>query len=466
MRKAREGLLPSPWWIVDVLASAWVFSLVAAQPAFRSAAARPADVDALLVPALAASLAGPILLEAWRMHGSEPRDGAARGLERLLLAAVVSTLVVALARALCAAPLGPAFAPALGAGQLAAWSGLRGLRFGLQYTSRRFTRASRNALVVGSGSRALHVLRQLQRHPEWGLRVVGFLDDRGTPHDPRIRVGNVYQLADLPNILRSQVIDEVIAACPRSMLERIGPVVATCAAAGIPLTVLSDLYGDYLPPPQITRFGSLAALSFATLDHSRAQLAVKRAVDILGASLALLLFAPVALLAAALSEGSRLGHALRCGRHGRPFRMWSLGVTPRLARWNLDALPRLWNVLRGDMSLVGPRPPTPHEVSQCESYERRRLAMRPGLIGLARLGDPDASPRDRVKLDLEYVDSWSLGLDARILLRSAAAALQSVYASVRGDQLPARIVRDQPVATPPDRVGRPGDVHSPRHRVL
>jgi exopolysaccharide biosynthesis polyprenyl glycosylphosphotransferase len=239
--------------------------------------------------------------------------------------------------------------------------------------------------------------------------------------------------------------------------------VATCATAGIPLTLLSDLYGDYLPPPQVTRFGSLAALSFAPVHHSVSQLAVKRLLDIVGASAGLLLSAPVLAVAAvairSTSQGGVFFKQIRCGKHGRPFFMWKLRsmvsdaeqrkaelmvanemdgpvfkikddprITPvgrHLRRWSIDELPQFWNVLRGDMSLVGPRPPVPHEVAEYETFDRRRLSMRPGITCLWQVnGRNDISSfSDWVKLDLEYIDTWSLWLDLKILLRTVITVL-------------------------------------------
>jgi len=467
VRKARAGLSSSLLWVADVLASAWVYTWAAHFPALRSAAAvDPSRPEALLVPALAACLAGPLWLELGRRHAEPPRDDLATSFGRLLFAAVCSTLLVALALAAVDAPLRPAFPLVVGAAQLCVWTALHALFQLGRRGARHLPRGVRNALVVGSGSRALHVLRQLQRHPEWGLRVVGFLDERDTPHDPRIRVGNIYRLGDLPNILRSQVIDEVIAACPRSMLERIGPVVATCASAGIPLTLLSDLYGDYLPPPRVTRFGGLAALSFSAVHHSRPQLAAKRVLDVLGAGLALLVLAPAAAFAATFARGALFTSEIRCGRQGRPFRMWSLRATPRQQAWHLDALPRLWNVLRGDMSFVGPRPPTPREVAAYETFDRRRLSMRPGLTCLVQVspGDLAARPRDPVKLDLEYIDAWSLWLDLRILLRAVTARVRGLRLSLQPDHSPGRAGREQ--ALPRARGRRLQDVHRPADPIL
>jgi len=335
---------------------------------------------------------------------------------------------------------------------------LGGIRF-----MRRRGHNFRNVLIVGTGTRARHVLYQLQRHPEWGLRVIGFMDEQDTPHDVRIPATRVHKFVDLNDVIREQVVDEVVIACPRSMLGSIGPVVAVCASAGIPMTLLSDLYGDYLPPPRVTHFGSLAALSFAPVHHSRSKLLVKRLIDVVGAGLLLTLSAPAIGLAAVLikldSRGPVFFRQIRCGKHGRPFQIvklrtmrtdaeelkaslmelnemdgpvFKIRADPRitrvggyLRRWSIDELPQFWNVLVGDMSLVGPRPPVPIEVEEYETFDRRRLSMRPGISCLWQVGGRNKIGfADWVKLDLEYIDTWSLTSDLRILVKTVPAILR------------------------------------------
>jgi exopolysaccharide biosynthesis polyprenyl glycosylphosphotransferase len=247
------------------------------------------------------------------------------------------------------------------------------------------------------------------------------------------------------------------------MLASIGPVVAVCATAGVPLTLLSDLYGDYLPPPRVTHFGSLAALSFAPVHHSRSRMLVKRVMDVVGSACLLALSSPMLALAALAikldSKGPVLFRQIRCGMNGRHFRIVKLRTMevdaeerkaelmelnemdgpvfkirndPRvtrvgrfLRRWSIDELPQFWNVLVGDMSLVGPRPPVPIEVAEYATFDRRRLSMRPGITCLWQVNGRNAIGfTDWVKLDLEYIDTWSLTLDVRILLKTLPAMLE------------------------------------------
>ncbi len=209
-------------------------------------------------------------------------------------------------------------------------------------------------------------------------------------------------------------------------------------------------------------------LSFATTPTSQIQLMAKRALDVALSSLLLLLGLPVVTLIAGLikltSGGNVLFRQTRCGLNGRFFTIYKfrtmvegaedrrrellhlnemkgpvfkLRSDPRvtwlgrfLRRFSLDELPQLWNVLRGDMSLVGPRPPIPEEVAQYQRWQRRRLAMKPGLTCLWQISGRNNIDFERwMQLDLEYIDSWSPLLDLKILVKTIPAVLSGRGAS-------------------------------------
>jgi len=462
--RVHAKLFQSMVLIVDVLLSAFVFVAALSIPGvYEGGVGKDANVFALLVPALVASLAWPLILAELDLYESQRRETVIHILGRLLLAGVISTCLVAATTALTSAPVTRAYPLIVGAGQFMVLGALRfAVLVGIRLL-RRNGRNYRNVIIVGSGTRARHVLHMVQRHREWGLRVVGFVDEGDVPHDPRLPADRVFKLVDLPGIIKDNVIDEVIVACPRSMLGSIGPVVAVCATSGVPMTLLSDLFGDYMPPPQVTSFGSLAALSFAPVHHSRSALAVKRAIDVVGSAVLLVAAAPIigaaALAIRVTSDGPVFFRQMRCGKNGRPFRMvkmrtmcvdaeerkadlmalnemegpvFKMREDPRitkvgriLRRWSIDELPQFWNVFIGDMSLVGPRPPVPVEVAMYATFDRRRLSMRPGITCIWQVAGRNeiASFDDWVKMDLEYIDTWSLINDLRILLRTIPATL-------------------------------------------
>jgi exopolysaccharide biosynthesis polyprenyl glycosylphosphotransferase len=202
-------------------------------------------------------------------------------------------------------------------------------------------------------------------------------------------------------------------------------------------------------------------LTFSATPHDDLKLMAKRALDVAAATAGLLLLSPllalVALLVRVTSPGPVLFRQERCGLNGRRFQVFKFRsmaadaesrlaevehlnvkkinfkipndprLTP-LGRWlrkfSIDELPQLWNVLRGDMSLVGPRPAIPSEVDQYARWQRRRLRMRPGLTCIWAISGRDRLDTDTVmRLDMEYIDNWSLTLDSQILLRTIPLVL-------------------------------------------
>jgi len=321
-------------------------------------------------------------------------------------------------------------------------------------------------LVIGSGPRACRVRRVIDAHPQWQLRVLGFVDDCDSPVDEALADHRVYKFSDVEDLFRREVVDEVLIACPRSLLQQIDAVVGLCAAVGVPVTLLCDLFGEQLP--RATHWGTTPALSYAAVHHDPSRLRIKRALDLAVGSTLLVLAGPILLVAAVLikltSRGPVLFRQVRCGLNGRRFEMFKLRtmyedaearlgeiahlnelsgpvfkirrdprVTPigRLLRhWSLDELPQLWNVVRGDMSLVGPRPAIPAEVERYDLSQRRRLSMRPGLTCWWQVrGRNEIGFEEWVRLDLEYIDTWSLRQDLEILARTVPAVLCATGAS-------------------------------------
>jgi len=430
----------------------------------------------LVALAFVGSMAWPIMLGRLGAYGSQRRASLSQVLALVGLAGAAAGALIAASEVALRVPFVGHFALICSATQMLAIGASRIVLFAALRMLRRQGRNTRNVLVVGSGPRARRVSNVIDEHPEWGLRVFGFVDEGDFPFDPQLlkppfaRLSNprVHKMHEVAELFRENVIDEVVVACPRSMLAAIAPVIANCAAVGVPVTLLSDLFGDLLPPPRPMQFGPLPALSFSVVNHSHAQARIKRAIDAVGAALLLALLVPV-LAAAAIairvtSPGPILFRQQRCGLHGRRFTMLKLRtmvadaeecrselerlnemdgpvfkirndprITPigrLLRRHSLDEIPQLWNVWRGDMSLVGPRPPIPDEVDQYQMLQRRRLSMRPGLTCLWQVaGRNQIGFEDWVRLDLEYIDNWSLALDCQILLRTLPAVLRGTGAS-------------------------------------
>jgi exopolysaccharide biosynthesis polyprenyl glycosylphosphotransferase len=450
--------------VLDVLLSAVVFVGILALAGRESTAllSQP-DSLKLIVLGLVASLTWPVMLLSTVIQRATRQVGVATLVTQVFTAGSVSILVVAGVAYAIRAPVPPTVLALCVAGQFAVVGLFRVSALVALRLVRRRGRNSRNVLIAGSGPLARHVQCLIELHPEWGYRVAGFVDESGYPMDPEISPTQVHKLIELPGLLRDCVIDEVIAACPRSVFGSLGSVVGVCAEAGVPVTVLSDIFGDYVPPPRITKFGTLAALNFSPVHHNRLKLWLKRSIDVVAAGALLVLAAPLIAVAAvaikATSSGPTFFHQIRCGRYGHRFRMlklrtmvvdaeemqvellglnemdgpvFKIKADPRitlvgrmLRRWSLDELPQLWNVFRGDMSLVGPRPPVPMEVVHYATRDRRRLSMRPGITCLWQVGGRNnIGFDDWVRLDIKYIDSWSLSNDFKILLRTIPAVLR------------------------------------------
>jgi exopolysaccharide biosynthesis polyprenyl glycosylphosphotransferase len=426
------------------------------------------DLLRLLALGLVAGFAWPLALDQLDLYGSQRRRELLGLLGRLSLAGAGVTGLALGVWALAQPPIPWTLPLVCGAVQLAVLGALRVGVWTVLRALRRRGRNYRNVMIFGTGERAAQVAREIAANPAWGLRVIAYVDDRDTPLDESIPAEQVHKLWDLEELLRDNVVDEALLACPRSMLGSMAPAVAILAEAGVPVTLLSDLFGDLVPPPRVTRFGSMGALSFAPVHHGRVELGLKRLADSLGAAVLGLLVAPIMALAALAirltSPGPVFFRQVRSGLNGHPFEMLKLRtmyvdaearkadlielnemdgpvfkikhdprITPVgrfLRRFSIDELPQLWNVIVGDMSLVGPRPPLPSEVSRYRNADRRRLSMRPGLTCLWQVnGRNQIGFDDWVRLDIEYIDRWSLAADLRILLRTPKAVIRAKGAS-------------------------------------
>lgn len=467
MLRSKAGRLHSLIVVADHLVSGIACVAVLSLPGMAVLGGDSTPVR-LLVVALLATVMWPALFEHLGLYRSQRRSSFIQVGGQLLLAAALSVAAISLVASLVSAPVSPIFPLICGVAQLAALGLMRIAILTLLHLARRRGRNYRNVLIIGSGARAHHARSVLESHPEWGLRLLGFVDDRDTPVDPALSDFPVYKLSSTQDLFRDHVVDEVVVACPRSMLSTIEPVVRVCAAVGVPVTLFSDIFGDVLPAPRPGHFGSMPSLSFAVVHHSRLLLAVKRGVDLMVASTLVLLSLPILGIAAlaikATSPGPVLFRQLRCGLNGRRFLMLKLRTMyadaedrkqellhlnevsgpvfkirndPRitsvgrfLRRYSIDELPQLWNVIRGDMSLVGPRPPVPAEVARYETFERRRLSMRPGLTCLWQVNGRNEIAFDEwVRLDLQYIDEWSISQDLKILAQTVPAVLRGTGAS-------------------------------------
>jgi exopolysaccharide biosynthesis polyprenyl glycosylphosphotransferase len=323
---------------------------------------------------------------------------------------------------------------------------------------------TRHVLVLGAGPRGQAFAAKIEGHRELGLSVIGFLDSdaeyRAAAEDSVRILG---RLEDLETVLHSEVVDEVVICLPFSQWDRIDAIAGLCEEEGKIVRIPMDVMDRAIARGRVEELDGTPVFSLVSGPDRALALACKRAIDIAGAVVVMLVLSPVfAAVAIAIVLGDKgpvLFRQDRVGLHGRTFRVvkfrtmtidaearrdevaalnvmrghaFKVDGDPRitrvgrlLRRTSLDELPQVWNVLRGEMSLVGPRPPLPDEVRDYDLWHRRRLSMKPGITGLWQVrGRRDPDFDHWVEADLEYIDRWSLWLDVQIMFRTIPAALE------------------------------------------
>ena len=317
--------------------------------------------------------------------------------------------------------------------------------------------ASRNVLIVGAGRVGRQVAASIMQHPQCGRRICGFIDDEKP-------LGNdvIGRVSDLAQLARKGFVDEVILAAPHNR-ELALRVIQEAKRLHLDLEIVPELFGCDPAEQEIEHVGGLPVICVHAERLPAAGLVVKRVIDVVGAGLGLILISPILLTIALLikmdSPGPILYIANRAGKKGRAFRCYKFRTMatdadqrkhalreknlragpifkifddPRvtrvgrfLRRYSLDELPQLCNVVKGEMSLVGPRP---HPVDEFAAYELSHLArldITPGLTGLWQVSARRDPSFDRaMELDREYIRTWSLALDLRILLKTVFAVAQ------------------------------------------
>jgi exopolysaccharide biosynthesis polyprenyl glycosylphosphotransferase len=321
----------------------------------------------------------------------------------------------------------------------------------------------RYMLVLGANARAKAFADLVECHAELGLVVIGHL--KADPSDGGVVLDRplLGMLDDLEAVLHSRIVDEVAVCLPFSMEDLIEEAVYICEQEGKVVRMPVAPVERALTTGRLESIDGVGVYSLSNGPDRAVGLFLKRVLDVAGGAFLLILASPlIGALAIAIKADSSGGPVFfrqeRVGLHGRGFNVikfrsmcidaedqlddlrehneiqghaFKLRDDPRitgvgrfLRRSSLDELPQLWNVLRGQMSLVGPRPPLPSEVARYDVWHRRRLSMKPGMTGLWQVGARHSREFDHwVEQDLEYIDSWSLWLDFKIMARTVPAVL-------------------------------------------
>ena len=346
---------------------------------------------------------------------------------------------------------------------------LFGIRFAIRTYYRNAAKSGENflrVLIIGTGERAKGLASRLEKKAEWGLNVVGHLD----PDPTRVgqMVGNaevIGTVADISSCLKNNVVDEVIIAIPRNFLDNAEPIAQACEEEGIKLRFMADLFRLNAARISLTQLGGYPLLTLEPVAHDEDKLIVKRVLDLVFTTLAMPVFLPImALVAIAIkldSKGPALFIQQRVGLRKHLFPMmkfrsmhtdaeermkeiehlneaegpiFKMTNDPRVTRvgrfirkTSLDELPQLFNVLRGEMSLVGPRPMSIRDVDLFDKgVQRKRFSVKPGITCIWQISGRSNLPFEKwLELDLEYIENWSLRLDLMILLKTLPAVLKS-----------------------------------------
>jgi len=313
-------------------------------------------------------------------------------------------------------------------------------------------------LIVGSGEVARAVMRTLVARPELGYQVMGYIDlHPGKAEEAIGRFPLLGGLDDLDHILRTKSIHEVIITIPSNHGRKIQKIVRSCRKADVRARMVPDFFQLSLHQVDVDTLAGIPLLGVRETPLGRGPRLAKRVLDMVGAVIGLTLGAPVMVLVALAirldSTGPIFFKQERLGENEKPFQvikfrsmrvgadeekaalldqneadgpLFKMKDDPRqtrvgrlLRRTSMDEWPQFINILRGEMSIVGPRPPLASEVAKYEAWQRKRLAVKPGLTGLWQVSGRSDLPFDEMcLLDIYYIENWSLWLDMRIILKT------------------------------------------------
>jgi exopolysaccharide biosynthesis polyprenyl glycosylphosphotransferase len=349
---------------------------------------------------------------------------------------------------------------------------LLGFRFGLRlfiHQLRHLGYNQQRTVVVGANERTRHLIDVLQGETGLGYELVGLLDNDASRSDLLVGTGVPFRgdITELQGMIESDEVDEVYICLPvRSRYEDIQRIAQLCEGASISAHMVADLFPMRVATSRLMHLEDIPLLNLSTIPEAHGKVFLKRAIDFVGSSILIFflcvpplpLIPLLALLIKLDSKGPVFFLQERVGQNQRRFKMikfrsmvtnaeelkaklleqnemdgpvFKIRNDPRITRlgrfirkYSLDEFPQLFNVWRGEMSLVGPRPPIPSEVEQYSWSQRRRLSVRPGMTGLWQVsGRNDTTFEEWVELDLEYIDSWSIWLDFVILFKTFRAVV-------------------------------------------
>lgn len=334
------------------------------------------------------------------------------------------------------------------------------LKIDIYFIFKKYRRQGKNYVnVIVIGNEELEsVIKKIERNTFWGYRIVGIVTDNEAI---KAEYGNIYTIhdssCDIPSLIENKPIDEVIYTESGFERERITRLIYSCLEIGVMFRMSSQLLNIARTKSSIQYLDEMPFFTFQNTPNSYISLKIKTIFDFIFSLLAIIslswLFIIIAILVKIDSKGPIIFKQTRVGLRGREFQLYKFRsmipdaedlleklknkdeqsgpvfkmkddprITPIgkfLRKTSLDELPQFFNVIKGDMSVVGPRPPIPAEVAQYERWQLRRLSMKPGITCIWQVSGRNNIPFERwMKLDLQYIDTWSLRLDFMIILKT------------------------------------------------
>lgn len=328
----------------------------------------------------------------------------------------------------------------------------------------------KRVLLIGTGRLARRFVEVVDHNFKWGVNVIGVLtDDRSKVGMDFCGKGIVGSLENIEPVMKTSNPQQVVIAISTRRFDVIRSLLEICEQQGVAVHLYSDFLGHITKNISVNNLYGMNIMTFHMVHQSEWELGIKRFIDVAVSSLALLFLSPLMLAAAfgvLISDGRPIFYRWNVvGLDRKPIRSWKFRTMMRdadklksslesknemkgpvfkikddprilpfgrwLRKWSIDETPQLFSVLKGDLSLVGPRPAGPHELERYESWHRRKLSIKSGLTCLWQINGRNKidSFDEWVKLDLEYIDNWSIWLDLKILVKTIPAVLMGKGAS-------------------------------------
>jgi lipopolysaccharide/colanic/teichoic acid biosynthesis glycosyltransferase len=310
----------------------------------------------------------------------------------------------------------------------------------------------RRAVIVGRGPVTRILAKKIEKHPEMMIEVIGFLypSDEGVLNGSRASKQGMQSVQTLNalDLLQQKNVHDLIVTEPLPPGSENEKLITNCQRAGMHVRLMPQWYEMYLPKVRLREIDDVPLVSLEARILPPGAVEVKRVLDATGAMLLFAITFPLmALIWLVLKKekGTAIKRELRCGREGNQFWMYRFnvdrwaedlaGFDRFLAGFSLTELPQLWNVIRGEMSLVGPRPEPPERVKHYSVWQRQRLSVKPGLTGLAQVHGlrEHHSSDEKANFDLQYIYHWSLFFDYSILLETVSTLTARLLEKPRSD---------------------------------